>query len=90
MNEFAASLRFIITVEVLGLVAWPLARHLFSRFPDKGWGLSKFLGILIVTWAVWLLSILRLVASPPGKIASGSIRYAGKDLLERGARALLS
>ena len=61
MNEFAASLRFIITVEVLGLVAWPLARHLFSRFPDKGWGLSKFLGILIVTWAVWLLSILRLV-----------------------------
>ncbi|MDX2093178.1 MAG: ABC transporter ATP-binding protein [Kofleriaceae bacterium] len=27
------------------------------------------------------LSIMRLIASPPGKIASGAIAYAGKDLL---------
>ena len=31
--------------------------------------------------SVTALSIMRLVASPPGKIAAGSIRYAGKDLL---------
>jgi peptide/nickel transport system ATP-binding protein len=31
--------------------------------------------------SVTALSIMRLVASPPGRIASGSIRYAGKDLL---------
>src|SRR5205807_744546 len=31
--------------------------------------------------SVTALSIMRLVASPPGKIASGSIRYAGSDLL---------
>ncbi len=30
---------------------------------------------------VTALSIMRLIASPPGKIAAGSIRYAGKDLL---------
>jgi peptide/nickel transport system ATP-binding protein len=31
--------------------------------------------------SVTALSIMRLVASPPGRIASGSIRYAGKDLV---------
>jgi peptide/nickel transport system ATP-binding protein len=31
--------------------------------------------------SVTALSIMRLVASPPGRIASGSIKYAGKDLL---------
>ena len=31
--------------------------------------------------SVTALSIMRLVASPPGRVASGSIKYAGKDLL---------
>jgi peptide/nickel transport system ATP-binding protein len=31
--------------------------------------------------SVTALSIMRLVASPPGRIAGGSIRYAGRDLL---------
>jgi peptide/nickel transport system ATP-binding protein len=31
--------------------------------------------------SVTALSIMRLVASPPGRIASGTIHYAGKDLL---------
>jgi peptide/nickel transport system ATP-binding protein len=31
--------------------------------------------------SVTALSIMRLVASPPGRIAAGEIRYAGKDLL---------
>ena len=32
--------------------------------------------------SVTALSIMRLVASPPGRIAAGEIRYAGKDLLK--------
>src|SRR5262249_22266234 len=31
--------------------------------------------------SVTALSIMRLVASPPGRIAAGSVRYAGRDLL---------
>src|SRR3954469_9946116 len=31
--------------------------------------------------SVTALSIMRLVASPPGRVASGVITYAGKDLL---------
>ena len=32
--------------------------------------------------SVTALSIMRLIATPPGKIAGGSIRYGGKDLLK--------
>ena len=32
--------------------------------------------------SVTALSVMRLIASPPGKIAGGSIKYAGKDLLQ--------
>src|SRR5436853_3325215 len=32
--------------------------------------------------SVTALSVLRLVPSPPGRIVSGSIRHAGRDLLE--------
>ncbi len=41
--------------------------------------------------SVTALSVMRLVASPPGRIASGSVRYAGKELLslpEREMRAI--
>ncbi len=41
--------------------------------------------------SVTALSVMRLVASPPGRIASGSVRYGGQDLLalpERDMRAL--
>ena len=31
--------------------------------------------------SVTALSVMRLIASPPGRIASGSIKYAGKDLM---------
>src|SRR5258706_2388959 len=31
--------------------------------------------------SVTALSVLRLIATPPGRIVSGSIRFAGRDLL---------
>src|ERR1700735_1961611 len=31
--------------------------------------------------SVTALSVLRLIASPPGRIVSGGIRFAGRDLL---------
>jgi peptide/nickel transport system ATP-binding protein len=46
---------------------------------------SKTLGVVGESGcgkSVTALSVMRLVASPPGKIAGGSIKYAGKDLLQ--------
>jgi len=53
----------------LGLLALPLAWRLFSRYPDRGYGLAKTLGLLIVAYGAWLLASLRLL--PFGPLAIG-------------------
>ncbi|HAL47314.1 MAG: hypothetical protein FI707_14780 [SAR202 cluster bacterium] len=56
-------LSWLITVEALGLAAFPLAYYLFRRMPDRGFSLAKPLGILIVGYASWILGALGVVPS---------------------------
>jgi len=44
-----------LIVEVLGLVALPLAFRLFKSLPDRGYALSKPLGILLCSYLFWIL-----------------------------------
>jgi YYY domain-containing protein len=51
-------LLWLITLELLGLAGLPLAAVLFRAFPDRGYGLSKPLGILLVGFLnFWLGSV---------------------------------
>lgn len=43
-----------LAAELAGLAALPLAAALFANLPDRGWALSKPLGILVVGWLIWL------------------------------------
>lgn len=43
-----------IAVEILGLAALPLAWRLFRNLPDRGYALSKPLGILLTSYLFWL------------------------------------
>ena len=54
---------WLITVEAIGLAAFPLTFYLLRRLPDRGFSVSKPLGILIVGYAAWILSVLHLVPS---------------------------
>ena len=56
-------LLWLITVEIIGLAAFAPAYFLLPKLADRGWGLSKPLGILIVGYIAWILSTLRLVPS---------------------------
>ena len=58
---------WLIAVEVIGLAAFPLAASLFPRLRDFGFTLSKTLGILLIGYATWMLSVLRIV--PAGQVA---------------------
>ncbi len=49
-----------LAVQLVGWLAWPLARRLFRRLPDQGYLLSKSLGWLLVGYGVWLASSVRL------------------------------
>src|SRR5262249_24597845 len=52
---------WLLLVELLGLVTFPLTFFVFRGSRDRGWGLSKLLGLLILALAIWLPSSLRIL-----------------------------
>ena len=48
MSDFLAALSWWVAIQLLGLAAGPLAFRLFRWLPDRGYSLSKGLGVLLV------------------------------------------
>jgi len=48
------ALRFWALIELIGLGATPLAGVFLARLPGAGLGFGKALGLLLVTWLIWL------------------------------------
>ena len=59
---------WLLAVELLGLAAFPLAFSVFPGLRDRGWGFSKLLGLLLLAWAIWLPSSLRLLPFDRGVV----------------------
>ncbi len=57
-STLAAILMWWGVVMLIGLIAWPLTYLLCPKLPDRGYGLSKSLGLLLVSYFVWLNSSL--------------------------------
>ncbi|MFQ5594186.1 MAG: DUF2298 domain-containing protein, partial [Anaerolineae bacterium] len=51
-------LLWLIAVEIIGLAVFPIAFVVFSRLADRGYIVSKALGLLLLAWLVWFLSSL--------------------------------
>jgi YYY domain-containing protein len=56
------ALGFFALVEVVGLAAAPLAGIAFGRLPGAGLGFSKPLGLLLLTWMVWMVASVGIAA----------------------------
>ncbi len=54
---------WFLTAEAIGLAAFPLAFYLFPRLTDRGFSVSKPLGILIIGYVSWILSALHILPS---------------------------
>ena len=63
------ALRFWALLEVIGLGAAPLAGVLLARLPGAGLGLGKALGLLLVTWLVWIGGSSTLIPYTTGSAA---------------------
>ena len=50
-----------LTLEVLGLLAFPLAFVALPGLKDRGWGLAKALGVLGLSYLIWLPASLGVV-----------------------------
>ncbi|MEJ2736376.1 MAG: DUF2298 domain-containing protein [Anaerolineae bacterium] len=53
-------------MQVLGLVALPLAYRLFGRLPDRGYAFARPLGLLLTTYVLWLGASLGLLRNSVG------------------------
>jgi YYY domain-containing protein len=55
------TLLWLIALEAAAFAVTPLALSLFRRLPDRGYLLSKPLGLLLLAYPVWLLVSLKVV-----------------------------
>src|SRR3954466_2363657 len=56
-----SALGLFLLVELVGLLAAPLTGLLLGRLPGAGLGLSKIVGLLLVSWLIWMLASLHVV-----------------------------
>jgi YYY domain-containing protein len=63
------ALRFLALIEVIGLAGAALAGVALGRLPGSGLGLGKVLGLLLVTWLVWLGGSSTLIPYGAGSAA---------------------
>ena len=62
------ALFWLLVVELLGLLAFPVAFRLCGYFQDRGYGLSKALGLLLLTYPLWVLGSMGLPMTRPAAI----------------------
>ncbi|PKB81655.1 MAG: hypothetical protein BZY88_06140, partial [SAR202 cluster bacterium Io17-Chloro-G9] len=55
------ALVWLLAIELLGLVALPLAFLLFHRLPDRGYTLSKPLALVLFPFVLWVLGLTHLI-----------------------------
>jgi YYY domain-containing protein len=81
-----------LTIEILGLVALPVAAVLLRPLPDRGYAVSKVLGILLTGWLAYTLAMMKVLQFGRGSLALCVVVLAAFSgwLLYRNDRALLS
>ncbi|MFM2032022.1 MAG: hypothetical protein RLZZ297_787, partial [Chloroflexota bacterium] len=70
---------WIIALELISLAAFVLLQGAFTWLPDRGYGLSKILGLLVVAWIIWLaasVQVLSFTRSGVGIVTGGWVAAA--------------
>ena len=60
---------WLLTVQALGLAVLPLTVRVFGGLPDRGYGLSRVVGIVVVGWLAYLTAMLGFTAYVGGTVA---------------------
>ncbi len=68
MGSLAAAIAWYFALLVTGWIAFPLAYRLLPALPDRGYALSRALGLLLWGYFFWLLASLHLAFNTPGGI----------------------
>ena len=74
-NRFPV-ISWLLLVQVVSLVAMPLGFVVFRGLPDRGYLLSKVMGLLLLAYIAWLLAALKLLNFSAGSIYLGLVVLA--------------
>ncbi len=66
MSDLISVFAWWLVIQILGWAVWPLAFRWLRWLPDRGYMLSKPLGLLIVSYGVWLLANFGIVQNTSG------------------------
>lgn len=69
-NQFPV-ITWLLVLIVVGLLAWPLTFVIFNHFVDRGYVLSKAMGLLWIAWIAWLIASNHLLPFGPSAIGVG-------------------
>ncbi len=61
----ANAITWLLAAELIGLIAFPLAFVLLPGLKDRGYSVAKPLGLVMLSWPLWMLGSLRLVPTTP-------------------------
>jgi YYY domain-containing protein len=61
MIQLAYAVIWWLILLFLGLIIFPLVSRMCGRLPDKGYSISKILGLLVLTYFSWLLASLHIL-----------------------------
>lgn len=61
MEWLYISLKWYAYLFIVGLIFFPITRKLFSKFADEGYGLSKTIGIIILSYVSFVLGVTHLL-----------------------------
>ncbi|MCC7360199.1 MAG: hypothetical protein IT317_12015 [Anaerolineales bacterium] len=76
-SDLPAFLAWYAAVAVAGLAALPLAFRLFQRLPDRGYGLARLLGLLLIGYAFWFLGSLGFLRNDNGGLVFAALLVGG-------------
>jgi uncharacterized membrane protein len=79
-STFAAVIFWWLVVTLIGVLALPLTLLLFNHLPDRGYALSKSLGLLLASYFVWLNSSLGWLSNTAATAIIGLIFLGGFSL----------
>jgi len=61
MMQVAYVIFWWLALAIIGLTSFPLVSRVCTRLGDKGYSISKLLGLLILTFLVWMFSSLKIL-----------------------------
>ncbi|MGH2536604.1 MAG: DUF2298 domain-containing protein, partial [Candidatus Promineifilaceae bacterium] len=82
--DFLAAVRWWAVLTLLGLLAFPVSYRLLRWLPDRGYTVSRMVGVLLSGYAFWLLTSLGFTRNDEGGLLAGLLALAAAGYLAQG------